>query len=146
MDMTQQRFKLPASAHLFLMKDDQILLHLRKNSSFENMYGVIAGHLDGGESATSAIIREAKEEAGIDIDKNDIKIATVSHSNASHKEYVQFFFFCSKWTGKLKNMEPNKCSELTFFPVNQLPENMVPYVKKAIKCATENINYFEYEW
>ncbi|MBT4722486.1 NUDIX domain-containing protein [Candidatus Falkowbacteria bacterium] len=141
-----QRYKLPVAAHLFLIKDNKILLHLRKNSSFENMYGVIAGHLDGGESAIDSIIREAKEEANIDINRNDLKIATVSHSNANNNEYIQFFFFCDKWDEDIKNMELDKCSKLTFFPINELPENIVPYIRKAIGCAMENITYFELGW
>lgn len=144
--MEQERFKIPAAAHLFLMQGEQILLHLRKNSSFEGMYGVVAGHLDGGESATESIIREAKEEIGVIIKKEDIKLATLSHSNANDNEYLQFFFFCHKWEGDPKNMEKEKCGELNFFSVNNLPDNIVPYVKKAIECAQKGITYFEFGW
>ena len=112
--MAKEQFKIPAAAHLFLMSGDKILLHLRKNSSFENMYGVVAGHLDGNESATDAIIREAKEEVDIDIKREDIKLATISHSNANDTEYIQFFFFCDKWDGEICNVEENKCSGLEF--------------------------------
>lgn len=144
--MEKERFKIPAAAHLFLMKDKQILLHLRKNSSFENMYGVIAGHIDGGESAINSIIREAKEEAGIDIKYEDVKMATFSHSNANNREYVQFFFLCDKWSGDLKNMEPDKCGDLRFFSTENLPENIIPYIKKAIECTFGGIDYFEFGW
>lgn len=144
--MKKEKFKIPTASHLFLTKDNEILLHLRKNSSFENMYGIVAGHLNGGESAIDCIIREAREEAGIDIKREDIKIATVSHSNANNNEYVQFFFFCNKWSGDIKNMEPEKCAELVFFPINDLPENTVPYVRKAIESAFNNVSYFELGW
>lgn len=144
--MTTERFKIPAAVHLFLMQDDKILLHLRKNSSFENMYGVIAGHLDGGECATTAIIREAKEEAGIIIDSKDLQIATVSHSNANNNEYLQLFFFCKKWSGEITNMEPDKCDRLELIAINELPNNIVPYIKKAIECASQGIHYYEFGW
>lgn len=144
--MKIEKFKVPAASHLFLMRNSEVLLHLRKNSSFENMYGVVAGHLNGGETATQALIREAKEEAGITIDKEDVKIATISHSKASNNEYIQFFFFCEKWSGEIINMEKEKCSELKFFPIDNLPNNMVPYVEKAIKSARDDVKYFEYGW
>lgn len=144
--MEKERFKLPAAVHLFLIKNNEILLHLRKNSSFENMYGVIAGHLEGGENAIDAVIREAKEESGIDIRRDDIRFATVSHSNASNNEYVQFFFFCDKWSGELKNMELDKCKNLSFFPIDNLPDNIVPYIKKALKCSYNDVVYFEEGW
>ncbi|MFA6547623.1 MAG: NUDIX domain-containing protein [Candidatus Magasanikbacteria bacterium] len=144
--MEKERFKIPAAGHLFLIKDGKILLHLRKNSSFENMYGVIGGHLDGGESAMNSIIREAKEEVGINIKYEDLKIATISHSNANNKEYIQFFFFCDKWDGDLQNMELDKCADLKFFSTKDLPENIVPYIKKAIECAESGVTYFEFGW
>jgi len=144
--MEKEQFKIPASAHLFLMSGNKILLHRRRNSSFESMYGVVAGHLDGNESVTDAIIREAKEEVDIDIKREDIKLATISHSNANNIEYVQFFFFCDKWNGEIRNAEENKCSGLKFFPIDNLPENTVPYIKKAIECANDKIFYFEFGW
>lgn len=144
--MEKQRFKIPVAAHLFLMKDDEVLLMLRKNSSFEGMFGVPSGHLEGRESATSAIIRETREEIGIDIKKEDLKVATISHSNANDREYIQFFFFCDKWDGDLKNMEPDKCERFEFFHINNLPFNIVPYIKKSIECALRKEVYFEFDW
>lgn len=144
--MEKDRFKMPVAAHLFLMRGNEILLMLRKNSSFDGMYGVPAGHLDGGEGVASAMIREAKEEIGIDIEKEDLRLATVSHSNANDKEYIQFFFFCDKWNGELKNMEPEKCGGIDFFPINDLPTNIVPYIKRSIECALNKEAYFEFGW
>lgn len=144
--MKKTKFKLPSASHLFLMSGDKILLHLRKNSSFEGMYGLPAGHLDGNETATDAMIREAMEETGIIIKKKDLKMSTVSHSKANNNEYIQFFFICTKWEGEIKNIEEDKCAELKFFPINRLPKNIVPYIKEAIKCHQNNIQYFEYGW
>lgn len=95
----------------------------------------MAGHLDGDETVTQAIIREAKEEAGININSKDFKIKTVCHSYSKHnnREFIQFYAICKKWRGKLVNNEPDKCGELKFFLINNLPKNMVPYVKDGIK-------------
>lgn len=144
--MKPEKFTLPAASHLFLISENNILLHLRKNSSFEGLYGLIAGHLDGNEPASDAMIREAKEEVGIEIDRNDLKISAISHSKANNKEYIQFFFVCKKWKGEIKNAEPHKCDELKFFPIDSLPENIIPYIKKAIECHKNNISYFEEGW
>ncbi len=138
------RVKFPVSNHLFLLRDDEILLYLRKWWVQEKMYNVIAGHLDGGETATQAIIREAYEEAGIIISPEDLKFACVSHSFAGDKEYVQFFMFCVRRTWEIKNLEPERCYEMRFFPLTQLPENTTPYVQKAIQCFLDKIYYYEY--
>ena len=42
-------------------------------------------------------------------------------------------------------MELDKCNDLSWFDINNLPENMVPYIKQAIECITNNIIYSERE-
>jgi len=142
----ETRHKVFASVHLFLISEKGILLHLRQNSSFADQYGLIAGHIDGGESATKAIIRESYEEAGITITPESLSMACVSHSNANNNEYVQFFFVCKSWDGEIQNKELLKCKELKFFSLNNLPENIVPYIKTAIENYKQGNIYFETEW
>ena len=67
-----ERFKCPIGVFLLLMKNGKIYLQLRKNCSFSGMYGAIGGHVDGGETITNAVMREAKEEVGIDIQTSHI--------------------------------------------------------------------------
>ena len=146
--MPENRFKTLASVHILFMKDDEILLLLRKNISSDGLYSVVAGHLDGGETITQAMIREAKEEAGVDIVPNDINVGTVCHSytERNNKEFIQFYAVCKKWTGEIVNNEPDKCAELKFFPLNNLPENMVPYIRDGIEKTLAGVNFYEYGW
>ena len=67
--MMSDKFKLVATVHIFLTKNDtEILLLKRFNTGYEDgNYSVIAGHIDGNEEVKTAAIREAKEEAGIEI-------------------------------------------------------------------------------
>ena len=43
-----------------------------------------------------------------------------------------YFIFSDEWQGKLKNNEPLKCDDLRWFALEQLPENMVEYVRYAL--------------
>ena len=146
--MNNDRFRAFVSVHVLFMKNDEILLLLRKNISSDGFYSVVAGHLDGKETVTQAIIREAKEEAGVDINPKDFEVKTVCHSYSKHnnREFIQFYAICKKWEGRLINNEPDKCGELKFFPINNLPENMVPYVRDGIKKTLAGVNFFEYGW
>ena len=121
------------ASFVLFMKDDEVLLQLRKNIRFDGQYGVPSGHLDEGESVTDCAIREIKEEVGIDLKKEDLEFANVSHCNEYNKDYIQFFFVCKNWEGEFENTEPDKCSEMKFFPINNLPDNMVSFVRSGIE-------------
>lgn len=143
-----ERFSMMVSVHIVFLKDSQILLLLRKNISSDGLYGLVAGHVDEGETVTNAIIREAKEEVNVAIDSSDIEITTVCHSynSKNNKEFIQFYAICKKWHGEIKNNEPDKCGGVKFFPIDALPDNMVPYVKDGIAKVMAGIHYYEYGW
>ncbi len=144
--MKKNRFKLTTAVHLFLLDGNKILLSRRYNTGYrDGFYSVVAGHLDGNEKARSAMMREAKEEAGIDIDENDITFAHVMHRK-SVEERLDFFFVAEKWKNEIANMEPHKCDDLRWFGIDNLPENMVPYVKKAISNYKANIEFDQFGW
>ncbi len=58
------------------------------------------------------MIREAKEEIGIELKPEDSKLVHVMHRKEPSKERVNFFFTASKWVGEPKIMEPQKCDNL----------------------------------
>lgn len=141
-----EKFKLIASVYLLFKKDDSVLLLRRTNTGYEDgKYGLVAGHLDAHEPLTNAAIREAKEEAGIDIKSIDLILRTVMHRR-QEDERTDFFFEPLSWVGELKNMEPNKCDDLRWFPIENLPENTIPYIKQAIECWQKRIFYSEFGW
>jgi len=146
--MDQDRFKLRASVHILFKKGEQILLLLRKNITSDGLYSLVAGHLDEGETVTDAFIREAREEVGVDVKPKDLQITTVCHSynQERDREFIQFYAICEKWQGEFENMEPDKCGDLKFFSTDQLPENIVPYIKDAIPKVLSGVNYYEYGW
>ena len=43
-------------------------------------------------------------------------------------------------------MEPEKCGGVEFFKLDNLPENIVPYIKNAIEKVINGEFYFEYGW
>jgi len=146
--MNLKRFTLRAAVHILFLKDDKVLLLLRKNISSDGMYGLVAGHLDENETITQAFIREAKEEVGIDLKPSDISIKTVCHSyiKGKNESIIQFYATCDKWKGEFINKEPDKCGEIKFFPVDSLPGNTAPYIRDAIKKVLSEIKYYEYDW
>jgi 8-oxo-dGTP diphosphatase len=126
-------FKVVAAVHLFLIRDGQVLLLRRFNTGYEDgQYSVIAGHLDGGEEVTTAMRREAREEAGIEIAPENLRVVGVMHRKST-EERIDFFLTTTEWAGEITNREPTKCDELAWFDLDRLPENVIPYVRRALE-------------
>lgn len=142
-----KRFKLVPTSHLILIKDGKILLLRRFNTGYEDgNYSVVAGHLDGNETFIQAMVREAKEEAGIDIKLEDLEVVHIMHRKCPNEERIDFFIQAKSWDGEPKIMESHKCDDLDWFKPNKLPNNMIPYVRQAINCIRNNVLYSEHGW
>lgn len=133
-------------AYLLLIKDNQVLLQKRKSGGLDGKFSLVAGHTEKGENVIEAIIREAKEESNIELDKKDLEVKVIiQRPQASYKgsptDIIDFFIFASRYGGTIHNNELDKCSELKFFPLDHLPEETLPHVKHAIN-AYLNKKYF----
>ena len=138
--MSSPRFSLVAAVHVFLRRGSAVLLLRRRNTGYmDSSYSVVAGHLDGNEEVVAAAIREAHEEAGIRIQPSDVKVVGVMHRRSSD-ERVDFFVECTCWSGDIANREPDKCNDLSRFNLDRLPENVIPYVRRALE------NYRQGRW
>ena len=62
---------------------------------------------------------------------------------SSHQR-IDAFFTASAWQGEIKNMEPTKCPDLSWFPLHNLPKNIVPYVKSALEQISKKNIFSEY--
>ena len=105
---------------------------------------MVAGHAEDGEMAREAMIREAKEEADITIDSDDLNCVYVMDRKSPNRQNVDIFFKCRKYQGTLKNNEPEKCGGLQYFDKDDLPRNIVDYIRVAIKDIENGKTYGEY--
>lgn len=136
----RKRFRLLSAVHLFLIRDGRILLLRRFNTGYEDgNYSVPAGHLDGGEQLKAAMIREAREEIGIELDPQVLEVVGVMH-RLSNNERIDWFLTASVWSGEIANTEPDQCDDLRWFALDALPENVIPYVRRALE------NYQQGRW
>ena len=143
----KEYFTVIPAVHLFLVKNDQILLMRRFNTGYEDgNYSVPAGHLNGMESASQAMIREAVEETNIQIQPEDLTMVHVMHRTTNQGERIDFFFVCSKWKEEITINEPDKCDDLAWFKANLLPSNTVGYVKSAIEHFMNGKSFSEHGW
>jgi 8-oxo-dGTP diphosphatase len=65
---------------------------------------------------------------------------------ADRGQRVSFFFTAERWRGEPRNMEPHKADDFGWFPLEHLPDNMVPYVRRAIHSWRSGQCYGESGW
>ena len=139
------RHKIVPAVYLILEKEGKILVARRCNTGYQDgHYQVPAGHVEEGELPTAALIREVKEEVGIDVNFIDLDLVHVSY-RPKHDETgdrVDFFFRVKKWKGEVTNMEPHKCDDLKWVLPTELPENMTLHIRKGIEAISKGI-FFE---
>ena len=139
-------FMVPVAVHLFLVRDGRVLLLRRANTGYEDgNYSVPAGHLDGGEEVIAAATREAGEEIGITLAPSAVAVVGVMHRR-SNDERIDFFVAASEWTGEIINAEPQKCDDLSWYPLDALPDNTIPYVRRALANYRRGVWFESYGW
>lgn len=144
--MTTERFTLRAAAYLLLIKNGEVLLLRRHNTGWhDGEYTLPAGHIDGGETIRSELCREAIEEVGCTVSPDDLRFAHVMHQR-DNNEYIDFYFVAQNWQGEPTNCEPEKCSEVQWFAINNLPVNILPNVKQALNAYAAGRAYSEFGW
>ena len=141
-----ERMKVPVTAHLFLIRAGQMLMLRRFQTGYEDgNYSVVAGHVDSGETVYQAAVREAEEEVGVRIRERDLRAVGVMQRK-SNDERVDFFLAAPVWEGEVRNQEPEKCDDLMWRDLDDLPPNTIPYIRRAIANYREGRTFDVHGW
>lgn len=146
--MSEERFRVRVAVHLMLVRDGRVLLMKRCNTGWEDgIYALAGGHLDGKESVTDAMMREAKEETDIVLARENLKVVHTRHRMSTNNlEYIDVYFFASVWHGEPRIAEPDKCDDLRWFPIADLPENMRSLDRQAVEDFGRGVTFSEAGW
>ena len=131
----------------FVINDKgQVLLQKRSaNKRFNpNKWALCAGHVDAYESLENAILREIKEEIGIDINPNELapfgeREFTIRDSN-SHITY--FYYVKSNLNEEGFIIQKEELSEVKWFDIDQVIE-MIKSKDESIVFRKERLKLFE---
>lgn len=139
-----ERHRPYTAVFLVLHESDRVLLSKRKNTGHrDGEYSLVAGHVEPSEPASEAMVREAREEAGLELATDALELVHLIHRDSGDRVYYDLFFTATEWEGEVRNREPERCADLSWFPADALPENTVPYVEQAL-TATDA--YGEFGW
>lgn len=141
-----------ASFVIIRNKEGKIAFVLRSNTGWMNgFYGLPSGKVEKVESFSEAAIREGKEEIGITFKPENARFVHVMH-RSTHDEgnntndWVDVFFEVADFEGEPHNAEPDVHGELAWLDPKNLPENVVPSVRRAIEHIEQGDLYSEFGW
>ena len=140
-----ERYKSVVCTDLMFYKiinnEKYILLMKRKNTgSNDGEYELPGGHLEDKEDLYESMIREAKEELLIDLNREELKIIHLLHHYNGNR--LNFIFALELKDFNPKIGEPNKCEELKWVNINDLPINTTDKVKQIIANIINN-NFYD---
>lgn len=113
--------------------DNELLLMHRIGKVGKDTWGLPGGKMEKNETFEECIIREVKEEINLDINKLGFADLTNDIMTDIEHHYVTLYFFVYDFSGELKNMELEKCSELKWFSLDKLPEKLFLPLENLIK-------------
>lgn len=146
--MAKTRYLSKLASYLILERvgkngKPEILLQLRQNTGYMDGFYDFAcsGHVEKDETFSAAIIREAKEEIDITIQESDLQFALISHRPDAG--YVDCFFKANRYTGMPTAAEPDKCANLLWASYDNLPDNLIPYLRRILTSAKHGTKFIE---
>ena len=103
--------------NLYLRKDDQILLGMKKRGFGEGLWNGVGGKLNDNETIEQAAIRECQEEIGVTPLRLE-KVAELEFLDWAMGELLVSVYVCHEWKG-----EPAESEEMSpqWFKIDQLP-------------------------
>lgn len=137
---TEERFVVVPAAYVYLLRDGvggtEVLLQLRQGTPYMDGHwaAAAAGHVERGETAYDAAHREALEEIGVrDLDLAFLTTMQRTRGGEAIDERIDFFFTARSWTGDPRVVEPTKCAEIRWFPLDALPDPVVPHERAVLE-------------
>jgi len=142
----EEKFYVRLTVALMLENKGKILMIRRKNTGYmDGMYAFVGGHVEEGESLRQAMVREVKEEAGIEVREEDLEFVC-GIRRGTHSHYINFFFRAENYFGVPTIMEKEKCDDMQWFDIDKIPENTIVAEKRAIYNYNNKILLDEYDF
>ena len=125
---------------LIVNEKNEALLLLRSVKSRDE-YGYWSqpgGGVEFGETVKDAIIREIKEEVGVEIELVKFLSYTDQNYLSKNEHWVSISYLARITHGNPVNMEPEKHSEMKWFPLDNMPSKLSRTTEQSAKAYLES--------
>lgn len=148
--MMKKRYEIPTAVYALIYDENKILLQKRNHTGIEDGAFDLAtsGHVEAGETYVDAIVRELREELGIQVLPEDIEFSNTIHSKY-HDDglvYNNVYFKIKRYRGTPAVMEPSKNAGLEWFDLQTLPDNLIADRRLGIENDLKHQAFAEFGW
>lgn len=127
-----------------LMKDNQVLLAMKKRGFGQGLWNGVGGKLNEGETVEEAVIRETKEEIGV-IPTILERVATIDFLFSDKPEWDQQMcvFKATNWEGEPQESEEMKPQwfQIDKIPLDQMWEADTHWLPKVLEGVKLKANF-----
>lgn len=135
--------------YVIMLRGETALFLRRLNTTYQlGMRMLPGGGVRSNEPISAAGVRELQEEVGVGVEVEDLKPIHCMYRPPHDETGVRadYFFVTDTWEGEPKINEPHKCDQLSWLPLNDLPDSVPEYVRVAIGHWLGGRIYSEYGW
>ena len=126
---------------IVLNENNEILLEKRAPTKKQspNKWALCAGHIDSGETSDGTIVREMKEEIGIDVSINELRFLTVYkravkfNENQFNNAFLYTYLYKTNKKVSDYTIQEEELTEVKYFKIEE--------VEEAVKLQDENFAF-----
>ncbi len=133
--MTKSGLHPRVGVGVLILKDGKLLMAKRKGSHGSGTWAPPGGKLDFEEEVEACAIRETFEETGLEV--KDPKFITITNDIAEGTHYVTLWTRAIYAGGEPRITEPEKCDEIGWFDLNDLPSPLFLPMENLLKAGVK---------
>ena len=140
------RALIPTAGHIIMRHGSHVLMIKRSiDVSWPLQWAFPGGKTENDELLSESAVRETQEETGVVIDPNNIIEHVILNARYTNGTRIYYFGMIEEWLGTPENIEPQKHDDLAWFPIDALPDKMVPHHRMALEALLNDEFYKEYD-
>ncbi len=126
----------------FILNDENELLLMKRSSECRNkawFWSIPWGWVRLFDTLEDSLVRECKEEIWVEIEILKLLSVTDDIILEEKQHWVSPQFLCKIVSGEVTNLEPHKCEEIKYFPLDELPEKLTNTTIDWVRSLKEMI-------